>query len=1102
MKLQIPIFISKTDAHNYTAKPVFFVEPVVNGINLSQVINDFERIIQSDITRILNENRHDSIFYLTFCPLIQTRRVNFTLELSDRVENIRSLLITFEHLGKKIALCPMIPEIWFELNLEDNLESRATEVYSEFFRYSEKSENPIDPSKLNIPSQYWIEMVDVQVKMPREKQQSIIISVFFDFDSFSKLKQSDPLEQVGYCLDRLYPHELSRAYLQEELVEELLKWLSGPIKRPVLLLGPRLVGKTTLVHEVVYRGQSQKHDSSSGQMGSIWHFSPQRLISGMQFVGQWERRLLDIIQKLSKSKQIMYFDNLLGLFTAGKSANSDLNIAMVIKPYLERQSIRFLGEITPDAWQILRELDRGFADLFHVIPVREPSPIDVLHIVLLVQRQLEKKYDCAFSTEVLSEVFDLQRRYNRETAFPGKAIQALQRMALRSREKPQRSDPYEPKGVVTRDDVYLDWKSQTGLSIEFLDSRLKLTYESLVQQLQKLVIGQSEAVEAIAEAISIAKAKLNDPTRPWASFLFLGPTGVGKTEMAKAATQVLLGDAKKMLRFDMNEYLESGAALKLVGSLQNPEGLLTSAVRRQPFSVILFDEIEKAHAEVFDLLLQVLGEGRLTDALGRTTDFTNCLIILTSNLGVREAENRLGLMGPNPNETRTSYMAIVEKFFRPEFVNRLDRIIPFQRLTRTQTAQIAKRLLNEVLNREGFRQRNVILEVTNKALERIIDSGYDPVLGARAMKRAIERELSQAAAVQLAELPVGAVKIVRVDESQQKLGVCVQGLEEVDPLPERVVPEASLRIERIQQQLDEFKEKIRQLRPSGSIGRNPTPEELRYISCSELVKEIEKSLEAFRESLDDSRLNALLNPDRKSAKRPPQRNVFKIKSKAHLRGLLGFVPKQSIIASILLQKSSADLFYSGEEILEDDPVKPLEWKMLLLNWTLTTPIEATVRTLEIHPFPEKAPSSAQEELKQIYLSSLTAELGLDIKALPESEDLVTRLEVSGFSTPYVLKGEVGTHLFRKNRSEIIPLRVTVQEEIQAQASSRPDAFDPIVRFYSDKEGIIDLRTGIISPNELPPESFAQIKYDALLREHATLLIHEPFADQPDTNEPE
>ena len=444
------------------------------------------------------------------------------------------------------------------------------------------------------------------------------------------LEGQGELERVGRCLDRLYPDDLDRAIGRDREVAELARLLGAGDRRPVLVLGPRLVGKTALIHEHVFRTVAGRKNPYRARE-NVWLLAPQRLISGMSFVGQWEDRLLSILRAAEERRHVLYFDDLLGLFHAGQSRCSNLSMAQVLRPHLERRGVRILAELTPEAFRVLRERDRGLADLFHVLPLDPPAEPDNLRILVGALRHLEGRHRCRFGTDVLPVVLDLQRRYAREAEFPGKAVAYLKRLAV----KYQDVDVKYPQ-------VIDQFHAQTGLAVTFLDARKRLEREEIIESLRRDVVGQDAALEAAADVLGIAKARLNDPDRPLGSLLFLGPTGVGKTQCAKALARYLFGDPGRLLRFDLNEFGAPGSAVRLVGTFAEPEGLLTGAVRRRPFAVVLLDEVEKAHPEVFDVLLQVLGEGRLTDALGRTVDFGNTLIVLTSNLGVRQAESSLG----------------------------------------------------------------------------------------------------------------------------------------------------------------------------------------------------------------------------------------------------------------------------------------------------------------------------------------------------------------------------------------------------------------------------------------------------------------------------
>ncbi|MFM7846173.1 MAG: AAA family ATPase [Planctomycetota bacterium] len=571
---------------------------------------------------------------------------------------------------------------------------------------------------------------------------------------------------VGYSLSDLYPQRLDRPILRSTEVQELTRLLTSEKKSPVLLLGPRKVGKTAVIHGAVFNIEHKKSKRHE-EYEQVWLLEPQRLISGMSYVGEWERRFQAIVNHAQRYNLTLYFDDLLGLLHAGVSSSSSLSVASLLRPVIEQRRVRVLAEMHPESFRVLRERDRGLADLFHLLPISELSEVDNLHVLIKRQCELEETYQCQMNLDVLPLVIDLQRRFARETAFPGKAASFLQRLTHQSvdkiREQMTRADG--PKTVdilgftlprpatITRQHVMDRFQEETGLPEAFFDQNQPLSAAAIQQGLSARFVGQRHVLQAGCEIISLAKARLNDPSRPLASLFLLGPTGVGKTEFARSLATYLFGHADRLIRFDMNEYVSPTAVPQLVGTFEQPNGLLTAAIRRQPFAVLLFDEIEKAHPAVYDLLLQILGEGRLTDAFGRTSDFSHAIIVMTSNLGTRRAELGVGF---SPSDALTDFAALsaVRSFFRPEFLNRLDRILPFQALSRSDLESIAEHLLRDFCQRDGIARRRCIVQLQPPAVDWILQQGHHPALGARALKRAIERELTQPLARYLAQHPV------------------------------------------------------------------------------------------------------------------------------------------------------------------------------------------------------------------------------------------------------------------------------------------------------------------------------------------------------------
>ncbi|MCA8917486.1 MAG: ATP-dependent Clp protease ATP-binding subunit [Planctomycetes bacterium] len=837
MKLTIPLYQEK---YRNEGQDVFFVRPLffdhveASRPELRRATDSVRNAVRKVVQTMGQEMRHDALCWATQCPEISEHHIKVRIQLRRRTVETSYLFCTWTQNGVRLAFTPRLPGLMFEVGRGEDLAARAEQVLTAHYRKLERDQETVDPNTDGIRGSGWISYLDLNVSVesvhvaPRKADRA-------EIGSFENMRGADELHKVGRLLNSLYPDDLGRAVRRSELVTGIVRLLSHPDRRPLLLLGRSGVGKTALVHEVVRR-RMDKNDEQSNERRQMWLISPQRLISGMSYVGQWENRVHAILSECRRRSHVLYFDDFIGLFRAGISASSKISAAQVLKPHIEKREVRLLVEMTPDQFRVLQELDRGFADLFHIIPVDEPDEEENLRILIHSQRELEARHKCRFQYDVLPTSMDLMQRYQREVAYPGKVAGFLQQLAVKSR-----------NGTVTRLGVLNEFESRSGLRVTFLDETRRLSRDEILNALQQRIVGQGAAVNALADVVSVAKARLNDPDRPLGTFLFLGPTGVGKTESAKALAEYLYGDASKLLRFDMNELTDESSVARLVGTISEPEGLLTSAVRRQPFSTILLDEIEKAHPAAFDVLLQVLGEGRLTDALGRTADFTNCVIIMTSNLGVREAQGGLGV-GGHESRGDEAYMQAARRFFRPEFFNRIDRIVPFTRLERNEIQQIAQHLLQEVFAREGLARRFCVLQVDALAMERVVDKGYHPTLGARAIKREIERQLTRPLSSRLSELNPQVPTIVHLLARGEDVAVRLIPLEPVERAGNSVVAESAPDIDalvaRIDPLLNAAEEVLESLQPGGAIQVDAvTPDLRRYFALREQVQYLDNAVE-------------------------------------------------------------------------------------------------------------------------------------------------------------------------------------------------------------------------------------------------------------------
>ena len=1014
MLFNIPVFIKEIPQKSegiriplYEIRPLFLSAPVVRNELLSRAMTRLARIIRKHLYEVLRSGENDELVPWSFSPDIEDHFFKISVQLKSGTANSKNLIVAFKSLGRKLAFTPTIPDLWFEVHKGQTLRDRATEVFTHYFKEKEKEDTGnFDLEKYSLKGRAWVTTLDIEIEqigsgIRKGSKKQIFMG------PAEKLSGAEELEAVGECLDWLYPDELDRAILREDHVDELSRLLKDTDKRPVLLVGPRKVGKTAIIHEYVYR-TVDKRKKRFGQKKNVWHLSPQRLISGMTFVGQWEDRLLAIIQEARQKGHVIFFDDLLGLFLAGQTGQAALSVAHVIKPFIERRDFRLLAEITPEALHILQEKDRGFADLFHVIPVKETNSSDTLRIALTAKRQLEEQNNCIFEIDVLPSLIDIQRRYVPDTAFPGKAAEFMRRLAVKQK-----------NSNISREDVLQEFRSISGLSVSFLDRKQKFLYEDVKKGIRREVIGQDKAVGAVTDVICKARARLNDTDRPFSSFLFLGPTGVGKTQCAKAVASYLFGSEERITRFDMNEFIDAWSVPKLIGTFSEPEGLLTSEVRRQPFCVVLFDEIEKAHPDVFDLLLQVIGEGRLTDALGRTVDFTNAIIIMTSNLGARESITRLGF-ADSSSSRQTVYVEATEKFFRPEFFNRLDHIIPFERLSETDIEQIAGRLIQDIFMRHGLRQRNCCLEISRKAMDRIVQEGYEPEMGARSLKRMLEKRLTQTVAASLSGLKPGTPTVISVYSTRAGIAINAHGLVNVERTEANDIidlDDPSPVIDRLKPVLDDFEQKITGLQPEGPLNSDDiSPEHQKYFALTEQQRYIRKMYDRIVDFYSRVSINSRTRVV--SFWKPRTQNLYKRYDCGDKVQLADLLAGKDLKVQLEEMHSQAD--NKGQALR--DQLSELIMGIALLDNMIKSPVSGdTDRVLlYVRQTENLFNSTMSKDLFEMYRRFYDWLWGFDLKPLKENAPNNAKITEDPGFFGYVLEGpgvsklaeiEAGTHLF-------------------------------------------------------------------------------------------
>lgn len=642
-------------------------------------------------------------------------------------------------------------------------------------------------------------------------------------------KGGSALDKFGRDLTQAAKNgEIDPVIGREKEIQRVIQILSRRTKNNPVLIGEPGVGKTAVAEGLAL-------EIAKGNVPEI--LKDKRVVSldltgmvaGAKYRGDFEERIKAAIDEVKKSKNtILFIDELHTIVGAG-AAEGSADAANILKPSLARGDFQVIGATTLNEYRKYIEKDAALERRFQPVKVGEPTPEQAVQILKGLRDSYEAHHKVKITDEAINAAVTLSSRYIADRYLPDKAIdlidegaskvrlasltspdnvkeledeiadyekekasaineQDFERAArLRDEQKELQTKLDDAKkkwqeqqkgnsGEVTAEDIAKIVSEWTGIPVVQLTKEESERLLNMENVLHERVIGQSEAVTAIAKAIRRGRVGLKDPKRPVGSFIFLGPTGVGKTELCKALAEAMFGDENAMLRLDMSEYMEKHTVSKLIGSPPGYVGFeeggqLTEKVRRKPYSVVLFDEIEKAHPDVFNMLLQILEDGRLTDSQGRTVDFKNTVIIMTSNVGARlitEKQSSLGFNSENENAEESEKKDIKElvtgelrKVFRPEFLNRVDDIIVFNKLNKDEIKQIAVKMLKTLENR--LDKMNIKISFTDNAVSEIADKGFDENYGARPLRRAIQNEIEDPLSEQMLEGKVKDGAVVTCD---------------------------------------------------------------------------------------------------------------------------------------------------------------------------------------------------------------------------------------------------------------------------------------------------------------------------------------------------
>jgi ATP-dependent Clp protease ATP-binding subunit ClpC len=650
----------------------------------------------------------------------------------------------------------------------------------------------------------------------------LLDSIFNDEKIFNTIEEKNSKEQrkqssflQKYCRDltkNVHENKTYSVFCRDKEIQRIIQILSRKTKNNPVLTGEPGVGKTAVVEGLIQYIADGKAPSCLSKK-RILSLDITALLAGTKFRGDFEERMKKMLDEIYADKNIILFiDEIHTIIGSGlNGSDGSMNAANILKPALSRSEIQIIGATTTQEYTKYIEKDAAFERRFQVVKIEEPSEEKSVEILQGIKSQYEQYHDVKYDDDVIKAIVKLSKRYIRDKALPDKAIDILDEVGASKKileekinyelneikeninklvcEKDELVENQDfEKAKIIRDKV-IEYKEKlkihneiikngiverkkisihdvenciseiSGIPVNQINAYSDVSAIYIENELKKSIIGQNEAIDILANAIRRSRAGITSEKQPIGSFLFLGPTGVGKTQLAKSLAKYLFGSEDYLIRLDMSDFMVKGSVNRLVGSPPgyvgySEGGVLTEKIRRYPYSVVLFDEIEKSDVEVLNLLLQILEEGELADNLGHTVNFRNTIIILTSNIGSRQITNegRAGFSVNEKNvipysEVKSNAMNELKKILSPELINRLDNIVVFNVLNKKEMAKILNLQLNELVNR--LSDKKIMIDIKPKAKEYLISNGYDPVMGARSLRRLIRNEIENPLSLEL-----------------------------------------------------------------------------------------------------------------------------------------------------------------------------------------------------------------------------------------------------------------------------------------------------------------------------------------------------------------
>lgn len=1089
--LHIPTFvqtISDGEHGAYRVRPLFLNRPVVENRRYEQAQGNFKKQVKDLFkSEKLNWTTAQELLWYAYQPAYQYQKIRFTFKLGSHLIDGDFSIISFVVQGQTVVYLPNIEDFMFIVPVDEatglvDIHTVTRRTLIRLLRKErEKDIKSFNPQKYYALAKEMITEVEVTFPLADDNFKFTAqenLNFFFNFGSpDEEFLGALEVNKVGYNLNDRYPAELRRSYFMESRVRQLRQLIYQPENTPLVIVGKEGIGKHTLIEEVVWQYEQEKGQRKVQE--HIHLIDPTRVIAGMKYVGQWQRRFEAILNFLRhpdeeniRSQHKLLIDNPVALVRIGKTGQNAMTLADVLKPYLEKRQLQIVVLATPEEWKVLQEKDRRFADLFQLMRLQEPEPEIAVRMVLEQRRQLEIQHGCQIAVKAIDQLFAIHRNYLKNKALPGTVMKLLTQLAVKYRFQ-----------NINVEHVREEFEDYSGLREDIFETSVVFEPNEVRHEIRKGLIGQEKAVDALADVVHLIKAKLTDPSKPSGSFLFIGPTGVGKTQAVKVLCKYLTGNEDNLLRFDMNEFIGADAVQRLIGDAYNPEGLLTGKVRYRPFGIVLLDEIEKAHNSVRDLLLQVLDDGRLTDSLGRTVDFTNNIIIMTSNLGAREAASVVRFGDASATEDAAVYRKAVERAFRPELVNRIDKIVVFDALQLENILHIAELQISELLKRDGFVRRTTILNVSQDALRWVATRGYNPRMGGRALKRQIESDLTALTAEQLIASYSDQPIILDILLKKDRLFPRVTHLEFAEQIAEDWLPQMPdvtqgyrfysqliRQLERLEGEIAAYEERLQNPSEIIVISSENQSFDWQHYDFKDKITETKQHLQTLRLGYRDNHFrDAPAIPLRLKGGYIYQRR--KGQTKAERESLRDRLFQKEALREVsdayAIGTAQFDSFYS--EFL--DNYLNVNFLELYAQGFLKGKMDKVQLV-----FSSYITGKGTEEIN--YLCRLYTDLFDNLRIQYQWKEGTNIIQAEGHSLARLLAGEEGIHLFYIAYENPIPVLMSLK--IQDYKNNNEPASE-VIRIYNRPRTLTDLRTDFTNDDNITAKEFKLLLYAGMKR---------------------